>query len=482
MAIDQTPTPDAGPSAAGGALDDGLLPGHVEAHGIDVIPDEERHGTARSLFALWVAPNVNYLAFVVGGVLILMGLSLLQAVAAVVAGSLFSIATGIVAVTGPASGTPSQVATRTMYGVRGNRVAIAVNGWFVSLCYIALNWVTASVIGFALTERIGIGSSTPVQVVVVLLIASATTLISVYGQGLIMRLYGPLSAGLAVVFVVVSVFLVAEADFSYAPPVALHGADLWITWIAAVTLIAATPLSYTISSDFARYLPRETNPVAVAAWTTLGNVVPNLVFLTVGALAATVTDLSDPEAGLSGIVPSWLITVFMVAIIVGILANNALTTYSSGLALQAVGLPFSRVGSVLVTAVIGAAMTLYALFVFDFLDTVSSGLVLLITLVGPIMAIYVSDIFLRRNRYDGGELSDSTPSSRYWYTGGVNLAGAIACLTAFVASLMCASTEAFTGPVAKALDGLDLSLPVGMIGASVLYVVLTRLLYGRTAA
>ncbi|GAA1544316.1 purine-cytosine permease family protein [Nocardioides humi] len=480
MAIDQTPTPEQVGIATPPA-DDGLLPGHVEAHGIDVIPDAERHGTARSLFALWVAPNVNYLSFVVGGVLVLMGLSLVQAVAAVVAGSLFSIATGIVAVTGPASGTPSQVVTRTMYGVRGNRVAIAVNGWFVSLCYIALNWVTASIIGFALTQRLGIGSSTPVQVVVVLVIATATTAISVYGQGLIMRLYGPLSAGLTVVFLVVSVFLVADADLSYTPPVALHGADLWITWLAAVTLIAATPLSYTISSDFARYLPRSTNPVAVASYTALGGAVPNVVFLTVGALAATVTDLSDPETGLQGIVPGWLITVFLVAILVGILANNALTTYSSGLALQAVGVPLTRVASVAVTALIGAGMTLYALFVFDFLDTVSSALVLLVALVGPIMAIYVTDILLRRNRYDGIELSVDGPASRYWYTGGVNLAGAIACLTSFAAALTCASTEAFTGPVAKALDGLDLSLPVGMIGASALYVGLTRLLYGRTA-
>ena len=342
--------------------------------------------------------------------------------------------------------------------------------------------MTAAVIGFALTQRIGLGSSTPLEVAVVLVIAAATTVISVYGQGLIMRLYGPLSAALAVVFLAVSVFLVAEADLSYTPPVALHGTDLWITWIAAVTLIAATPLSYTISSDFARYLPRSTSPVAVASYTALGNAVPNLVFLTVGALAATVTDLSDPEAGLRGIVPSWLIGVFMVAIILGILANNALTTYSSGLALQAVGVPLSRVASVAVTALIATAMTLYALFVFDFLDTVSSALVLLIILVGPIMAIYVTDILLRRNRYDGAELSDDGPGSRYWYTGGVNLAGAIACLTAFAAALMCASTEAYTGPVAEALGGLDLSLPVGMLGAAALYAGLPRLLYGRIPA
>ena len=33
--------------------------GGVEAHGIDVIPDSERHGRARELFAVWAAPNVS---------------------------------------------------------------------------------------------------------------------------------------------------------------------------------------------------------------------------------------------------------------------------------------------------------------------------------------------------------------------------------------------------------------------------------------
>ena len=49
--------------------------GRVETHGIDYIPDTERHGRARELFAVWATPNVSYLALVVGGALILMGLA-----------------------------------------------------------------------------------------------------------------------------------------------------------------------------------------------------------------------------------------------------------------------------------------------------------------------------------------------------------------------------------------------------------------------
>ncbi|MFC9355982.1 cytosine permease [Rhodococcus sp. NPDC057014] len=126
--------------------------GQVETHGIDFIPDSERHGRARDLFAVWAAPNVSYLALVVGGALILMGLSFWQALAVIIVGNLFSILTGIVAASGPASGTPSEVITRAIFGIRGNRVNILVTSWFISVCYLALNWAAASYTAFRLLD------------------------------------------------------------------------------------------------------------------------------------------------------------------------------------------------------------------------------------------------------------------------------------------------------------------------------------------
>ena len=51
-------------------------PGQVEVHGIDFIPEAERHGRARELFAVWAASNITYLYIVVGGAMILLGLYL----------------------------------------------------------------------------------------------------------------------------------------------------------------------------------------------------------------------------------------------------------------------------------------------------------------------------------------------------------------------------------------------------------------------
>lgn len=469
------------PIADSEALPESDRPGHIETHGVDYIPDLERHGKARELFALWATPSVSsYLAIISGAALIAMGLSLWQAIAATVIGNLFAVFTGIVAVTGPKSGTPSQVVMRAMYGVRGNRVAIAVNGWFVSVCYIAIGWSAAALTGFALAERMGITLSLPVEVAVILVIAGLTVLLAVYGQATIARVYVPLSIALAVVFLSVGAFVFVGADYTFTQPEPLTGSALWATMLAGITLIAAGPLSYTISSDFARYLPKDTKPIAVTAYTFLGMTLPAVVVGLVGVLAATAVDMSDPEVGLKSFGPDWLHVAFLVAVIVGVMANNTLTTYSSGLALQAVGVPVRRSVAVLITGIIATGMTMYALLVRDFLASVAGLLSLMVTLVGPIMAVYVVDILMRRNDYDGLDLSDVTPASKYWFTGGVNLAGAIGVVAGAVLALLCAYAPGiFTGPIAVALNGFDLSLPVGMLVAGLLYVVLYRALYGR---
>ena len=113
--------------------------GRIETHGIDHIPDAERHGRPIELFWVWAGANVNYLSLVVGGTLVLMGLSLPQALAVIVIGNLGWLLPGFLSVSGPAAGAPSEVITRAMYGVRGNRVYTAISGWVISVCYFALN-------------------------------------------------------------------------------------------------------------------------------------------------------------------------------------------------------------------------------------------------------------------------------------------------------------------------------------------------------
>ena len=68
-------------------------------------------------------------------------------------------------------------------------------------------------------------------------------------------------------------------------------------------------------------------------------------------------------------------------------------------------------------------------------------------LPGPSMAIYAADILLRRNRYDGRDLSDQTCTGTFWYTAGVgNWVGATALIAGTAVASLCLATPLFTGP------------------------------------
>ncbi|MFM9370600.1 purine-cytosine permease family protein [Streptomyces sp. Da 82-17] len=448
--------------------------GRLEAHGIDHIPEGERHGRPRELFAVWAAPNVSYLSLVVGAALILMGLTLGQALTVIVAGNLLWALTGVLAVSGPAAGTTGSVISRAMYGVVGNKAVVAVTGWLISAAYLALNWSAASVAGIGLAGQLGAPASPVLDAAIICAVAAATLVVSVYGHATIVRLYAVLSVVLAVVFVVVSGYVLAHADWSYRPADALHGAELWVALAGGFAIVASTPLSYSNSPDLARYLPRDSKPFAVAGWTALGAFVPSVLFTGIGALAATTLDMTDPQRALEGILPGWFVPVFVVAVVLNTVCNNGLTAYSAGLSLQSIGVRIGRVPAVLVIGVLATAMTLYALLVFDFLTSVNTMLELVVVITAPAVGVYVADICLRRNRYDGPRLLDERRGGPFWYEGGVHRAGVAAFVAGAGAALLCVSTTFWAGPVASRLGDANLSVPAGLLVAAAAYVLLAR--------
>jgi purine-cytosine permease-like protein len=135
--VSTCPGPSGDPLAPGAAGYDRA--GRIETRGIDVVPEAERHGNARELFVVWAASNINYLYLVLGGTLVLLGLTVGQAMLVVVAGNLFWALIGFLSVSGVRSGTPSSVVTRALFGVRGNRVNVAVAGWLICIAYEAIN-------------------------------------------------------------------------------------------------------------------------------------------------------------------------------------------------------------------------------------------------------------------------------------------------------------------------------------------------------
>jgi nucleobase:cation symporter-1, NCS1 family len=471
--LKRSPAPAATAGTPAGIVPATDRAGQVEQHGIDYIPATERHGRARELFAVWAMSNVTYLYIVLGGTMILLGLNVWQAMAVVVAGNLFWALVGLLAVSGPSSGTPSGVVARSMFGVRGNRVNVAIVGWAIAVSYEAINLIVGALAGFAFVEQVGVRATTPVKLVIVVATAVVTLAISVYGHATIVRVSNWFAVGLVICCAILAVFVIRASDLHYVPASAPHGTALWAAAFAGLTIIASGPLSWGSGADYARYLPETTSARSTAAWTALGGFAPAVLLGALGVFAGTAVDMTDPQTSLKAILPGWFYPVFLLVIVVGSITNNVLTAYSSGLSLQAIGVKASRAFTVFFDGIVGVSLALFALFVSNFMDTVSSILELSVSLLGPSLAIYGADILLRRNRYDGQALHDESPTSPVWFRNGVNWSGVTAQVLGTTVALLCVNTTVFVGPVAGAMGGADLSCLVGPALGSGLYAALT---------
>ncbi|WP_067181477.1 purine-cytosine permease family protein [Microtetraspora niveoalba] len=454
---------------------------HIETYGIDHIPEHERYGRPRDMFFVWAGANVNYLSIVLGGSLVLLGLDIWQSLAVILLGNLFWVFNGILAVSGPVSGTPCSVLTRATYGIRGNRVGVIVTNWAVCVAYAAINLGMGSLSGFALLDHLGVTVTTAVQAAVVAVLAGGTLLVSIYGHGLIVRLSPLFTAALAICLTVLAGFVFGHADPGRGPEGALHGTDLAATLLLGFTIMVSVPLSWGSGADYARYLPADASPRAVAGWTTLGGFVPCVALSAVGVLAGTAVDMTDPQTSLKSIVPGWFYPLFLLAIVIGSVANNILTTYSSALALQATGVRIGQWAAALLDGLAATAITAYALFITDFLDALNNILELTVALLGPGLAISAVDVIMRRNHYPGPGLHNETPTSAYWYHRGINSAGLIAQALGTTAALLSLNSM-YTSPIAAALNGADLSALVGPLIGGLTYAALFRTLYPHQLA
>ncbi|MEU0412987.1 cytosine permease [Streptomyces griseorubiginosus] len=448
--------------------------GRIETRGIDRVPANERHGRPSELFAVWLSANAGYLYIVLGGTLSVLGLSVLQAFAVLVAGSLFWGLVGLQAVSGPASGTPSEIVTRAMFGVGGNRIFGAGISWLVCVVYEGINLALGALAAFSLLSTSGVHVGVVTKVVVTVLLGAVTFTLSLYGHATIVRFGTLFSAVLGACVLVLAVFVCQHASFHPAHFTPLHGQALWVAGLTGFSVIASSPLSWGNAADYARYLPEHSSPWKVAGWTAAGGFLPSIILGGIGILAGTAVDMSDPETSMRALVPGWFYVVFLGLIVVGSVANNVLTAYSSGLSLQALGLRMSRARSIVIDAVIGGALCAYALLSSDFLTAVNNLLLLTVAFLGPGAAIYVTDILLRRNRYDGDALHDERPGAPFWFSRGFSPAGVAAMLIGTAAAALCMNTALYVGPVAHALGGADLSGLVGPLVACLVYAFLAK--------
>ncbi|MFE2153190.1 purine-cytosine permease family protein [Streptomyces lavendulae] len=440
----------------------------VETHGIDPIPDAERHGGAMDLFWLWFGSNLTFTYVINGALAVTFGLTFWQATAVVVLSALSFFAVSAAGLGGIRTGTATLVISRAAFGVRGNFPAGVLN-WVVSIGYTIVNTVVGTLALELLLAQTGLADGKAARALALGVTLVLTFAVTLWGHATVQFAERWAAYVLAAGFGALLVFVLPGADTSAAPAAApgLSG------WSLAFVVMLAGPFSYLpMPADYTRYLPRTTSLKSITWTGALGGIVSSVALGVAGVAAATQTDMTDAVAGAEGLLPGWFRPLFLFLVLGGSVTNSIITLYSSGLNLQVLGIPWSRARALGVSGAVTAAGSLAALFLTDFTTSLLSFLSLLIIVFAPWGGVFLADMLMRRCHYDAEALHAGRDGA-YWYRSGYHPAGMTALLAGLVFAALTCDSELWTGPLVAPLGGADLTL-FGSVVSGLVYWALAR--------
>jgi NCS1 family nucleobase:cation symporter-1 len=437
----------------------------LELKTIQPIALDARHGRARDLFTVWFGSNVHLLTIVTGALSVTaFGLPFVWAVAGLTAGNLVgAIFMALHAAQGPTLGVPQMVQTRGQFGSLGALLVVGI----VIIMY--AGFLSSNIVlgGEALASLAPGWSDIPGIVAVGVLGVVAT----IYGHDLIHAYARIMSYASGAVLLLAAFWIVAVHGLppDFLARNAFHTAGL----LGTISVAALWQISYApYVSDYTRYMPADTG-VVPAFWAsywgcTLGSLLPMILGAVVG-LAAPPGSLVHGLAVLtSGISPLVLI-VFSI----GIASSNALNLYCGVLSTLTFGQtlipswsPGPKSRTVVALVLFGFALAGAILSKDSFIANYEDFILLLLYVLVPWTAINLVDYYLLRHgqyhvesffRHDGG------------IYGRINGPAVICYLLGILVQLPFVACALYTGPIARAVGGIDLSWIVGLAVTSPLY-------------
>ena len=448
----------------------------VEQRGIDLIPDAERKMKPSGLFWLWAGGVFNVEFFFYGTLIMTFGLSVGQAILAVVVGNLFYALLGWASLQGPETGTTAFMVSRAPFGQNGNRV-VALFNWVTQVGFEVegVYFVVATVILLFLHYGTTLGTAGKIAVIV--LAAAVQLIMPFFGHATITKMLRYLAYVFIIFFVVLAIFTFSRLHLStFHQPAAS-----WAVWTTALVLIISVGgLGWTENgNDYSRYLPRST-PKSSTFWSAvLGGAIPSLLLEILGILAFTVTKktVGITQLGVPQSFPAWFVVPFLIFAVFQLFAINTIDLYSSGVTLQALGIPIKRWGAVIVDTVVCAVVTGIILFHGNFYADFAGFLLYIVVWLSAWFGILMVDYLLRRGRYDPPALA-ATRGGLYWRNGGIHWPAIIAQALGMVAALMWINADfavpSYVGPISNSLQGADFSWAIGIVVGAGAYYLLAR--------
>lgn len=437
----------------------------VEARGFEQIPDAERNMTLPEVGPLWLATNMNVFSIVLGCIGITLGLNLWWALAACVVGNLPYAYLGFASIGTVRAGLPVTTLTRAIFGIRGN-FPNAFFGWISSLAYEVIGTVLGVYALLALMKMLGWhGSDAAGKLLATLILLVFSGGVAMLGHATMVFLQRFFAVILGAVLFVVLVYTCGQVDWPHGgtPHAPLTAKTTTAAFMTACGVMASQPIGYLFNGpDWVRYLPTATPARQIFNRVFLWTLLPSIALTAMGAMWATLGDMSDPVAGLKPFIPSWLFVIYAFAVVGGAVAANIPVLYSSGLSLQSLGLEVTRWTATAVDVLVSTAIVIYILFVEDFTTALNDFVALLLVWVGPYGGVWMCDGMLRRWAYPSGAVHPSgvlpplaLPDRR--------LIGWIALSAGMVVGVFTMRSPLYDGPIAMSLGGMDLNWVLGFV-------------------
>jgi nucleobase:cation symporter-1, NCS1 family len=443
----------------------------VEVRSIDYVPLSERHGKLWHLGPLWFMSNAQIATLAVGVVGVEAGGNLFWSLVAIITGVLTgTFFMAFHSAQGPQLGLPQMIQSRPQFGYIG-----ALLVWlFAYLQYAGFNVFNTILAGQAGSTTIHIGEK--LGIVIAMLLAVAVALI---GYDLIHRVEQGLTYLFLVIFGVFTIGAIATLNL---PAGALDpGTFKIVPFLTQFGVTAGYQISWAIYvSDYSRYLPPDVTVRKTFWWTYWGSGLGAAWLMGLGALlASSAGDAFDPvksiDAAANGVFDGFG-TIVLLFSALGLISVTALNLYGGSLTLISAIDSLRRVRPTLAVRVATVSFTaLLSLVVAlasseSFLTNFENFLLLILYLFIPWTAVNLVDYYIvRRGHYAVEEIfKPHGIYGRWGWRGLLAYAIGFACMVPFF------STPSFTGPIADAMDGADLSLFVGLPIAGGLYLLFAR--------
>lgn len=442
----------------------------IETRSIDYVPEAERHGRVRDQGPFWFLGNFHFFTIAIGFVGPSMGLGFGPTALAGTLGILFgTLFVAFHASQGAELGLPQMLQSRAQFGFRG--VVLVLVGTLFT--FVGFNVADSVLAAGGLHGLLGWNES-----VVTVVAAALATVLAIYGYDWLHRIFRWCFYLCLPLYTLLTLAIMS----GHIP--ATHIAASHFSWIAFVAQFAASA-SYNITyapsvSDYSRYLPRRTPAGEIIASVFAGAASSAVWLIAVGAWLATRLGASDGLVALhdagNGVFPGFGILMAL-ASVTALVATMGLNAYSGMLTILT-GLnslfgtePTARLRIVTLVALAAVWVGVALVTTANAIALLFSTLTIMLYLLVPWTSINLIDyFFVRRGRYAVADMF--RPDGIY---GAWAARGLIAYVVGFVATLpFLVLPEVYSGPAARALDGVDVGWLVGLIVSGLVYLVLCR--------